>query len=149
MRLFTFRHTWHLAHDPGRVYEVLADSERYPDWWPQVRSVTRIDDLSGLTWVRSLLPYTLELLLTEEVRDPERLHLRVTLGRDLDGWSEWRIRSARDGEPAGAVADYAQECYLTARLPGRDLPVADRVMRANHTWMMRSGERGLRRYLRG
>lgn len=147
MRLFSFRHTWRVPHDPDRVYEVLADSDRYPEWWPQVRRVVRIDAVSGLTYVRSFLPYTLEILLTEQVRDPAERHLRVSLGRDLDGWSEWRIRASDEVDRPGTVADYTQECYLTARLPGRDLPVAHTVMRANHTWMMRSGERGLRRYL--
>lgn len=146
MRLFSFRHTWRLPHDADRVYEALADSDNYSDWWPQVRRIVRLDAVSGLAYVRSLLPYTLEILLTEQVRDPERRHLRVSLGRDLDGWSEWLIRPA-GGDRAGTVAEYAQECYLTAQIRGRDLPVADAVMRANHTWMMRAGERGLRRYL--
>jgi uncharacterized protein YndB with AHSA1/START domain len=44
---FEFRSQWHLPAPPRRVYDVLAEVENYPHWWPQVRRAHRIDASSG------------------------------------------------------------------------------------------------------
>ena len=43
----------------GSVFAVLADPDRYDQWWPQIRSVIRLGPDDGLARVRSLLPLTL------------------------------------------------------------------------------------------
>ena len=153
MRPFRFQHTWLVPAGPAVTFAALADVDAYPRWWPQVRQVRRIDADSGHAYVRSLLPYTLDLVLTREVEDADAGVLRVRIGGDLEGWSEFRLEPAqRDPHtPAGAatVARYAQEAVVTTHGLDRLTPVAAPVLRLNHTWMMRAGERGLAAWLAG
>lgn len=138
---FVFHHEWSVAAPVAVVTAALADIEHYPRWWPQVRSVERIDDSSGRGRIRSLLPVTMVLVLTRELEDHEGGHLRVALDGDLVGWAQWSI--AADGA-AGVVATYDQEVRVAARL-NRAATLAPFVLRANHAWMMRQGRRGLAR----
>lgn len=141
---FRFEHSWHLPAPADRVYAALADVDRYAEWWPQVRRVARVDAQSGRTWVRSFLPYTLELLMTREVEDARRGLLRAGIAGDLEGWSQWHVRPEEDGT---TVAGFEQEVEVTASLLARSAPLAGPLLRANHTWMMRRGEAGLAAYL--
>ncbi len=138
---FVFHHEWQLHAPAAVVTAALADIEHYPRWWPQVRSVERIDDTSGRGRIRSLLPVTMDLVLTRETEDREGGHLRVTLDGDLIGWAQWSI--AEDGA-GGSVATYDQEVRVAARLD-RAATLTPFVLRANHAWMMRQGRRGLAR----
>jgi hypothetical protein len=143
---FHFHHEWALPARPTRVFDALADVERYAVWWPQVRAAERIDEESGRTAIRSFLPYTLDLVLRREVEDAASGHLRVGVSGDLQGWCQWRIRSADNGI-RDAVAEFDQEAVLTPRLLARTANVTGPLLRANHAWMMRSGRAGLARYL--
>ena len=147
MRPFRFQHTWLVPAGVTATFAALADVDAYPQWWPQVRGVRRIDADSGHAYVRSLLPYTLDLVLTREVEDADAGLLRVRIGGDLEGWSEFRLEpgAGDGGEGAGVVtlARYAQEAVVTTLGLDRLTPVAAPVLRLNHAWMMRSGERGL------
>lgn len=145
---FSFRHSWRLPVDVETVYAALADVDAYPRWWPQVVRIARIDGTSGHAFVRSLLPFTLDLVLTREVEDPHEHVLRVRIAGDLEGWSEWRLSAVAGDGPDRTIADYAQEVVVTAQgLHGPPALVAP-VLRANHAWMMWSGQRGLVAYLR-
>jgi hypothetical protein len=143
MRVFTFSQTWHVPATVEPVYQALADVDRYPTWWPQVREVERIDERSGHARVRSLLPYTLNLVLTREIEDPTTQLLRVQITGDLDGWSQWQLEAS----PAGTTAHYTQQATVTARGLEHLVPLASPILRANHSWMMSAGERGLRAFL--
>lgn len=145
---FSFRHSWRLPVDVETVYAALADVDTYPRWWPQVVRIARIDGTSGHAFVRSLLPYTLDLLLTREIADPVGLVLRVRIGGDLEGWSQWRLVSDPGAGARRTVAEYTQEAVVAAPRLVRLVPVAGPVLRANHRWMMQSGERGLVAHLR-
>ncbi|MGW5240739.1 SRPBCC family protein [Monashia sp. NPDC004114] len=158
MGIFRFRHLWHVPADPAATFDALADVDRYPLWWPQVRAIRRIDDESGHAFVRSMLPYTLDLVLTREIEDSQAGVLRVRLGGDLEGWSEFRVSPdpdatgagsyAADGSPGAAtIADYRQEATVTAAGLEHFVPLARPLLTLNHTWMMRAGERGLARWL--
>ena len=152
MRPFRFQHTWLVPADTAATFAALADVDAYPQWWPQVRQVRRIDADSGHAYVRSLLPYTLDLVLTRDVEDADAGVLRVRIGGDLEGWSEFRLepaRAERRGSAAGAMtlARYAQEAVVTTRGLDRLTPVAAPVLRVNHAWMLRAGERGLAAWL--
>ena len=141
---FSFHHRWSLPAEPERVVAALADIEHYPRWWPQVRSVDRIDDESGRGRVRSLLPVTMHLVLTREVEDREGGHLRVALDGDLVGWAQWSVDTARGDGSKVTVAVFEQEVRVAARLH-RAATLTPFVLRANHAWMMRQGRRGLAR----
>lgn len=137
---FDFSSVWCVPADPADVIAVLADIDNYPAWWPQVRSVTRIDDDSGIAVVRSLLPVTLRLRLTRELEDREAGLLRVALGGDLVGHAQWRIAAV----PQGCVVHFAQSVRVATRLE-RMATLVPLLLRANHAWMMRQCRHGLAR----
>jgi len=94
--------------------------------------------------IRSLLPYTLELVLRREVEDPGTGELRAAVRGDLHGWSAWHLRQGADGT---TVAAYRQEVELRAPVLRQVSFAARPLLRVNHTVMMRDGERGLRAHL--
>jgi hypothetical protein len=144
-RIFRFHHVWAVEAPVGQVFEVLADVDRYAEWWPQVRTVQRIDEESGLTMIRSVLPYTLRLTLRREVEDAQGRVLRVRVTGDLKGWCQW---SLEDGSGA-TRACFDQVAVVTPRLLARTAPLTAPLLRFNHAWMMRGGHAGLRAYLAG
>jgi uncharacterized protein YndB with AHSA1/START domain len=140
---YRFDNEWHLTAPLERVYAALADVERYQRWWPQVREIQRLDAATGRVRVRSLLPYTLDLVLARNVEDEDQGILRVDLTGDLRGWCAWHLTP----EGTGTRALFSQEVEVEAPLL-QSVPFAVRpLLRGNHAFMMRSGERGLRRYL--
>jgi len=125
------------------VYAVLADVDGYLRWWPQIREIHRINEASGRVRVRSILPYTLNLVLTRAVEDEPHGILKVDIDGDLRGWSAWQFSS----EGTGTRAEFTQEVEVTVPVLQR-APFAVRpLLRGNHAHMMRSGERGLRGHL--
>jgi uncharacterized protein YndB with AHSA1/START domain len=140
---YVFRSEWRLAAPPDRVFLVLADVEAYPRWWPEVRRARRIDGASGELTCRSLLPYDLVFAMHREVEDRQAGVLRARLAGDLLGTTQWTV--APDGDGTRAVFDEDVAVGKgTVRAAGRLLKP---VVRLNHELMMRSGERGLRRWL--
>jgi hypothetical protein len=140
---YRFDNLWTLRAPLQRVYATLADVEGYIRWWPQIRDIDRIDADSGRVRIRSLLPYTLDLVLARAVEDATHGVLRVDVDGDLRGWCSWQLSA----EDAGTLARFSQEVEVTVPLLRRT-PFATRpLLRGNHAHMMRSGERGLRRYL--
>ena len=135
---FAFHHEWQVPAPATEVTTALADIEHYPRWWPQVRSVERIDERSGRGRVRSLLPVPLDLVLTREIEDHEGGRLRVRLDGDLRGWAQWSVV----GDASAAVATFDQEVRVAPRLH-RAATLVPVVLRTNHAWMMRQGRRGL------
>jgi carbon monoxide dehydrogenase subunit G len=134
---FRFERAWEVAAAPAVVREVLLDLERYPEWWPQVRAVAKIDDDTARVLCRSTLPYVLDLVLHAEQRGSEVL--RTSISGDLTGWSEFRVRSGG----AGTQVAYEQEVVVAHRT----LSLASRLLRPllrwNHDRMMEGCESGL------
>lgn len=145
-RSWRFHREWAVVAPPDEVYAVCADIDAYPIWWREVRSVERLDDESGVALIRSALPYTLRLTMVRELEDPVERRLRVRLGGDLTGWAEFRIAPVDGPVPTSAVG-YRQEVEVTAPVLRRVAPLLGPVLRANHTVMMRSCERGMARRL--
>jgi Polyketide cyclase / dehydrase and lipid transport len=140
---YRFDEEWHVRAPRKQVYAALADVEGYEQWWPQVREIHRIDVDSGRVRIRSLLPYTLDLVLARDVADEARGILRVDITGDLRGWCTWQLTA----DSGGTRARFSQEVEVTVPLLQR-VPFAIRpLLRGNHSHMMRSGERGLRRHL--
>jgi hypothetical protein len=140
---YRFDNLWRLPAPRERVYAVLADVDGYTRWWPQVREIHRIDADSGQVRIRSVLPYTLDLVLTRALEDQPGGILRVDIEGDLVGWCAWQVIA----EGSGTQAQFSQEVEVTAALLQK-APFAVRPMfRANHAYMMRAGERALASYL--
>ncbi len=141
---YRFRSLWSLDAPPDGVHDVLADPEGYPRWWPQVREVTRLDALSGVLRIRSVLPYDLVLTAREVRRDRAAGILETSMTGDVDGWARWTV--VPDGR--GTLARYDQEVRVTKPLLRRLAVPGRPAFRANHALMMRAGRRGLAAHLR-
>jgi hypothetical protein len=140
---YRFDNQWQLRAPSQQVYVALAEVEDYQQWWPQIRQIQRIDDNSGRVRIRSLLPYPLDLVLARAVEDEARGILRVDIAGDLQGWCGWQLVAR--GQVT--TARFSQEVHVMVPMLQR-VPFAIRpLLRGNHAHMMRSGERGLRRYL--
>jgi len=151
---FRFRHRWHVPVERADAYAVLSDLADYPRWWPQVQSVERIDDSTAAVVCRSLLPYRLRFRMRVARQDPDAGVLEARLSGDLEGWCRWSLAhsappsvSAERPAPGGTTLLFEQVVVTPNRLL-RSLAVLGRpALRLNHTWMMRSGHRGLLRHL--
>ena len=154
-RLFDFTHLWVLDASTKAVFDVLADPLGYDGWWPQMRSVERANDGDGAkdapgaeavrVIARSALPYSLDLRLTRRREDRAAGVLEVWLSGDLHGWSRMVLYA---GDDQHTRVSYRQQVVVTARWLAPWTGVLAPVLIANHAWMMRGGERGLRRRLR-
>jgi hypothetical protein len=135
---FRFERAWEVAAAPAVVREILLDLERYPEWWPQVRAVVKLGEDDALVVCRSALPYSLNLVLHAERRDPA--HLETTLTGDLEGAVRWYLTELG---PETRM-DFEQDVQVT----GRFLRLASRagrpLLRWNHGRMMRGCQAGLR-----
>ncbi|MFB7374241.1 SRPBCC family protein [Streptomyces sp. NPDC056222] len=142
---YRFRSVWQLAAPPDAVYAVLERAEEYPRWWPQVREVVPVDELTSTARFRSLLPYDLVVTAEARRRDPVARVLEVALRGDLEGWARWTLTS----RSRGTRAVYEQEVEVTSPLMRRLAVPGRPVFRANHALMMRAGRRGLAARLAG
>ncbi|MFD8373711.1 SRPBCC family protein [Streptomyces sp. NPDC059688] len=141
---YRFRTLWFLPAPPATVYAALEQPEDYPRWWPQVRTVTRLDDETGVITIRSLLPYAMTFTARTAGRDPAAGILAVDMTGDIEGWARWTVTPVG----AGALVRYDQEVDVRKPLLRRLAVPGRPVFRANHRLMMRAGRRGLLRYLR-
>lgn len=150
--VFDVTRQWLVAAGHREVVDVLAEPLAYPRWWPQCRSAhpggpTGPDGREGhdsvVLEVRSALPYTLRLALTRAHEDRAGGLLAVRIHGDLRGWAVMRVRP----EGTSTRVLYRQRVIVAAPGIARWARPAAPVLRANHAWMMRAGERGLRRWL--
>ncbi len=139
---YVFTGTWQLPAAPDVVYSCLERLDLYPEWWPQVREARRIDDDTCAVVVRSHLPYSLRVTAHRHETDPGAGKLHARLSGDLEGFVGWTLRAHQ----GGTAADFHEEVIATKALL-RTLGFLRPALRANHAWMMRAGERGLRAQL--
>jgi hypothetical protein len=138
---FSFRTHWEIAAPADAVQRVLVDLEHYPEWWPQVVAVAKIDDDRARVLCRSRLPYTLDLVLTAERREPRQLESRID--GDLVGVALWRLEEV-DGS---TLVDYTQDVVVTHRVLRPMVRVLRGPMEWNHARMMEGCHAGLERRL--
>ena len=139
--MYSFRGTWTVPKPLSRVQEVLVDLERYPEWWPQVLAVAKVTDDDARVLCRSVLPYTLDLLLHAERREPTVLE--TSLAGDLEGVVRWRLFA----EGTGTRMEFEQDVRVTGRLLGLASYPARPLLRWNHDRMMAGCLDGLRAQL--
>lgn len=143
---YRFRSLWSVRTTTGRVFDALVDLAGYPDWWPDIRDVTQIDDDTAEVTCRSVLPYSLRFRLHRAVEDEPGGRVRVDMTGDLEGYVQGLVAEHRT---AGALLAITQRVVVTKPLLRALAPVARPVFRANHALMMWRGQRGLRAYLAG
>ncbi len=138
---YTFRERWHLAATPEAVHALLVDLELYPDWWPQVLAVAKLGDDDARVLCRSVLPYTLDLVLHAESRSADLLETSVS--GDLEGVVRFQLAP----EGAGTRVDFEQDVVVRGWLAAATRWVRP-VLAWNHQRMMAGCREGLARRLR-
>jgi polyketide cyclase/dehydrase/lipid transport protein len=146
MSLHRYRFTavWSLRADVSAVYAAILDLTGYPLWWPDIRSVERIDDDTAEMVIRSTLPYALRFRMRRAVQDEHAGRVRVDLSGDVEG----ALYGALTATSPGTRLVIAQQVVANRPLLRTLAPVARPLLRANHTVMMWRGQRGLRDHLR-
>ena len=137
---YAFQSVWHLNAPPDDVYRVLERLVDYPLWWPEVKSVVRLDDDRYELTCRAALPYELRFVTKQAVRDPVGRVLEASMTGDLGGFSRWTIASGT----TGTTATFDEQVVATKSLLRKLEPIARPAFKANHRSMMKHGEQGLR-----
>lgn len=137
---YSFSASWVTPAPVPQVAAVVTDLEHYPEWWPQVRAVAKIDDDTARVLCRAALPYTLDLVLHAVSR--EAPVLEVALSGDLDGWVRWTLTET----DRGTRTEFAQEVAARGPLAAASY-VARPLLRWNHDRMMAGCRAGLERRL--
>lgn len=143
---YRFRGLWSVGADTRRVFAAIVDVAGYPDWWPDIRVVTRVDDDTAEVACRSVLPYLLTFRLHRAVEDETAGRMRVDMTGDLEGYVQGQVAAHRT---RGALLAINQRVVVRKPLLRAFAPVGRPVFRANHALMMWRGQRGLRAYLAG
>jgi hypothetical protein len=142
---YRFRSIWTVDQPPDAVYPVLEALENYPAWWPEVKSVTSAAGEVPCLKVRALLPYSLSFSVANDGQDAEVGVLEAGMDGDLRGTSKWTLAP----EAGGTRLVFDEDVVVGKRSLRLLAPLARSMFRANHTRMMRHGQKGLRAYLRG
>ncbi len=142
---YRFRSVWVVEASTDDVFEVLRDVSSYPKWWPEIKEAHRLGSEQFALRVRSLLPYYLDFELARSLEDMRSGVLEARLSGDLDGFSRWTVEEA--ARVTRAIFD--EEVVTHKRSLNVLAPLARPAFRANHTFMMRHGEAGLRTFVAG
>jgi hypothetical protein len=145
LKHYRFQSVWTVDAQPEQVFAVLSDLASYPQWWPEVKEVHRIDEGHFALRCRSVLPYDLVFESREAVRDEERGILEADMRGDLKGYSRWTLQRS----DAGTRAIFDEEVETGKASLNRLALIARPAFRANHSLMMRRGEAGLRVFIAG
>ena len=136
---YRFRSVWSIAAPAPDVFHALADLAAYPLWWPDVRSVSEVDEDIAEVVCQAVLPYRLTLRMRRVEQDEANGRLRVDLTGDLEGF----IGCLVDGDQGRTRLRISQEVVVTRRLLRVLGPIARPLLVANHGAMMWRGRRGL------
>lgn len=142
---YRFRDVWSVGAASARVFDALVDLTNWPSWWPDVRTVHRIDDETAELTCRATLPYALTFRLRRAVQDERSGRLVVDMTGDLEGYTEGVVAPHASG--AGAQLAIDQRVVVNKPLLRALAPLARPLFVANHALMMRRGQQGLRGYL--
>lgn len=146
---YAFLTAWRVAAPREAVFEVLHESERWPEWWDGLESVVKLEEgddegrgsLGLYTW-RSVMRYRLEFeMRITRVERPHRMDGEAN--GELAGSGCWRLYE--DGEATAVLFEWR---VMTTRWWMNSLaPIARPIFRWNHDRLMRAGGRGLARRL--
>ena len=146
-REFRIVTTWLVEGSIEEVADILADPERFPDWWGDVYLGVRMLDRGAADGIgarvavhsKGWLPYHLNWTAT--VTASRRPHgWTVVAEGDLTGHGVWTLRQK------GPLAEAVYDWRVSADRPVLRLlsPILAPVFAWNHRWAMARGESGLR-----
>jgi len=148
-RRYAFTTRWELDAGADRIWDALVEAERWPAWWPSVRSVVAVapGDARGIgavnrfTW-RGRLPYALTFdMRVTEVETHRRLAGEAT--GELVGTGVWTL--APNGRTTHVRYDWT--VATTKAWMNAVAPLLEPAFRWNHDDVMRRGGEGLARLL--
>jgi uncharacterized protein YndB with AHSA1/START domain len=142
---YRFLTTWLLEAERERVWDVIYDSERWPEWWRGVEEAEKLaeGDTDGVGQVgayvwRSRIPYPVAFeVRTTRVERPRLLEGAATGG--LEGTGRWRLFE-QDGVTAVL---YEWNVRTNKRWMNLIAPLARPAFEWNHDWVMHNGGEGL------
>lgn len=145
-RNFSLISNWSVRGRIEDVAEILADPERFPDWWGEVYlsiEITAPGDENGIgrtvdVHSRGWLPYTLRWTGRLVETDPPHRSVIDATG-DLNGQGIWTLRQN------GEMAEINYDWTVVVEKPWMRImaPVLRPVFAWNHRWAMAKGEEGL------
>jgi hypothetical protein len=147
MAEYSFVTIWRHQAPIDRVYDAIADSLHWPEWWS---TVTKVEDVapgdpdSGIGGVRRYtfkgsLPYTLAFdLAVTRMERPQTLAGNAS--GELEGTGVWTLTEESDGV---TVARYDWNVRTTRWWMNFLAPLARPIFKANHDLVMRAGAKGL------
>ncbi|MEU3274588.1 SRPBCC family protein [Saccharomonospora sp. NPDC006951] len=141
---YRFRAAWSIDAPAPAVFAAVVDVARYPQWWPDVRTVSKVNEDTAELVCRATLPFALTLRMTRLEQDEHTGRLGVALSGDLEGSLTARVW---EGPGSATRLEILQQVVATKTLLRALSPLARPVFRANHAVMMRRGQRGLRSLL--
>jgi uncharacterized protein YndB with AHSA1/START domain len=133
-----------------RVWDTLADSERWPEWWRGARRVEvlepgagedRIGELARYTW-RSRIPYELSFDMRVVTVEKPRFMEGHASG-ELAGIGRWRLFE----DDGVTTVVYEWDVETTRPWMNALAPLLRPAFAWNHDWVMRQGGDGLARRL--
>ena len=147
MAEYSFVTVWRHRAPIEAVYDAIADSLRWPEWWSTVTKVeeiasgdpeTAIGNIRRYTFKGSL-PYTLsfDLTVTNTVRPRT---LAGSAAGELEGTGVWTLTEQAGGV---TVARYDWNVRTTRWWMNLLAPLARSVFKANHDIVMKAGAAGL------
>ncbi len=148
---YAFTTQWHIRAPIESVWERIADTGRWPEWWRGLQrvvevapgSANRLGAVQRFTW-KGRLPYTLDVEMRVIRSEPPSL-LESSARGELEGIGRWRLSRCEDG----TRVRYEWNVRTTKRWMNALAPAARPLFRWNHDVVMRGGERGLKRLLEG
>jgi hypothetical protein len=141
---YSFLTTWILDAPREEVWDAIYEIERWPDWWPGVRRVDKLEhgDESGVgalyrhEW-RSVVPYPVRF--ETRITRIELPHLiEADADGELAGMGRWRFFGGRE-----TAVTYEWNVRTTRPWMNLLAPVARPVFRWNHNVVMHQGGEGL------
>jgi carbon monoxide dehydrogenase subunit G len=146
---YRFLTTWLVDVPIEPVWDVIYAIERWPEWWPGVRSVTELFPGDGdgegtvyrQVW-RSKIPYAVRFDVTvAKVRKPNLIVAEAVGG--LEGTGTFRLFDA----PLGTAVTYDWAVATTKAWMNVVAPIGRPLFAWNHHAVMKQGGVGLARVL--
>ncbi len=148
MRPYLFVDEWDVAAPPEAVFEAIADSRTYPDWWRPVYLDVDADGPARLGSVarhhfKGRLPYHLHTRSEVVEIDPPTRVVAAVDG-DLRGRGTWTLTPTRQG----THVRFDWQVHADRKLLRVLTPVLRPVFRWNHNWAIARAMEGLEPYAR-
>jgi uncharacterized protein YndB with AHSA1/START domain len=149
MAQYQFVTTWRFKAPQEKVWNLILDSEHWPEWWRGVEQVEKLKDgdanhvgaIHRYTW-KSRLPYRLIFDMKTTRVEPVMLIEGQAIG-ELQGVGRWQLST--DGDLTTVSYDWKVEttkCWMNYLAP-----IARPFFEWNHNVVMRWGGEGLAKRL--